>query len=168
MFNFIIRPRYRGNKVGVAMNIEELKKEYATQDNRLTAYPIYVTVQELVCIGVMADGYEVNCPCGDGEMHKIYRLNCMEGEYNSKEELINAYEEETEEKFNEADEEAIEELNCGYVWYPVEFFLTIKGAEEYMKANSHNHGKLRTYVHWFEDRNFEMRWLLKELGFRDK
>jgi hypothetical protein len=35
-----------------------------------------------------------------------------------------------------------------------------------MKANAHNHGKLRNYVKWFEDRNFEMRGLLKELGFK--
>jgi len=37
-----------------------------------------------------------------------------------------------------------------------------------MKANAHNHGKLRTYVHWFERRNFEMRELLEEIGFKVK
>ncbi len=35
-----------------------------------------------------------------------------------------------------------------------------------MKANAHNHGKLRTYVKHFERRNFEMRGLLKEIGFK--
>lgn len=34
--------------------LEALRKEYATQDNRATAYPIYITVQELVCIGIIA------------------------------------------------------------------------------------------------------------------
>ena len=34
------------------------------------------------------------------------------------------------------------------------------------EANAHNHGKLRTYVHHFERRNYEMRTLLKELGFK--
>lgn len=58
--------------------------------------------------------------------------------------------------------------NVGYIWTPVEFFLTIKGAEQYMRANSHNHGKLRTYVHWFERRNFEMRGLLEAIGFKTK
>jgi len=29
--------------------IEDLRIEYATQDNRMTAYPIYVQVQELNC-----------------------------------------------------------------------------------------------------------------------
>ena len=119
--------------------LEELKKEYETQDNRATAYPIYVTIQELVCIGVMADGYGVNCPYGDGETRT--------------------------EKIGEEDSET---ALMGYIWVDREFFLTIKGAEEYMKANAHNHGKLRTYVHHFERRNFEMVGLLKELGFKIK
>ena len=56
-------------------DIEELKKEYATQDARSTAYPIYVTVQELVCVGVFADGYSASCPYGDEEMKTEYRIN---------------------------------------------------------------------------------------------
>jgi hypothetical protein len=57
------------------MNIEELKKEYAEQDNRLTAFPIYVSVQELHCVGVMADGYSAVCPYGDGETRVEYKIN---------------------------------------------------------------------------------------------
>ena len=117
------------------MNLEELKQEYATQDNRATAYPIYVTVQELICIGVVAEGYSPNCPYGDGEV-KI-------------------------EKNEEGEKKCM-----GYIWHPVEFFLTIKGAKEYMKCNAHNHGKLRTYVHHMERRNFEMREFFQELGFK--
>ena len=147
------------------MDLEELKKEYATQDNRATAYPIYVTVQELVCIGIMDDNYSVICPYGDGEMRKVYRLPLMEGEFDTKEELAEAHLEDTGESVNSDD---IEELNCGYVWVDREFFLTIKGAEEYMKANAHNHGKLRTYVKHFERRNFEMRGLLEAIGFKVK
>ena len=145
------------------MNIEELKIEYANQDNRSTAYPIYVSVQELVCVGVMADGYSVNCPYGDGETKIRYRFvdgDCDEPEFNSEAELIGYYKDEgTSVKLRD-----IEEYRLGYIWHPVEFFLTIKGAEQYMKLNSHNHGKLRTYVHYFERRNFEMRELLEELG----
>ena len=149
------------------MNIEELKKEYAEQDNRSTAYPTYVTVQELVSIGVMAEGYSVNCPYGDGETKIEYRHPDFEESYDKREDLIKAICE-----YFTCDGEAqsqsyhIEELNIGYIWHPVEFFLTIKGAEEYMKANKHNHGELRTYVHHFERRNFEMRELLSELGFK--
>ena len=151
------------------MNLEELKSEYETQDNRITAYPIYVTVQELVCVGVMADGYSVNCPFGDGETITKYRLldgDCEAPEFNSMIELKKYYKEETD--LGEVKGRDIEEYQLGYIWTPVEFFLTIKGAEEYIKTNSHNHGKLRTYVHHFERRNFEMRGLLKELGFKVK
>ena len=154
----------------MSVKIEELKKEYASQDNRATAYPIYVTVQELVCIGVMADGYSV-CGC-DGENKTKYKHPDLEEGYDSEEELIKALgeycgDDEDRDKLN-SEIGNIEALNMGYVWIDVEFFLTIKGAEEYMKANAHNHGELRTYVKWFEDRNFEMRGLLTELGFKVK
>ncbi len=149
------------------MNLEELKKEYATQDNRFTAYPIYVTVQELFCVGVIQDGYSVHCPTGDGETLTKYRLNdgdCEAPEFDSEEELIKYYKKNDTEHIVGYND--IQEYQLGYIWIDVEFFLTIKGAEEYMKANAHNHGKLRTYVHHFERRNFEMRELLKELGFK--
>jgi hypothetical protein len=148
-------------------NIKQLIKEYETQDNRCTAYPIYVSVQEWHCIGVMADGYSVNCPFGDGETLTKHRMNdgdCEAPEFDSQEDLIKYY----KEQGMEIDEGNINEYQLGYIWTPVEFFLTIKGAEEYMKANAHNHGKLRTYVHHFERRNFEMRELLKTIGFKVK
>ena len=150
------------------MNLEKLKQEYATQDNRATAYPIYVTVQELVCIGVIADDYSVDCPYGDGETKIKYRHPALEGEYNSAHELREALSEEFEGDELEAKIQEEEKLNVGYIWHPVEFFLTIKGAKEYMRANAHNHGKLRTYVHHFERRNFEMRELLEMIGFKVK
>lgn len=149
------------------MEIEELKKEYAEQDNRSTAFPIYVTVQELRSVGVMADGYSASCPFGDGETRIEYRHeeDC-ELMFKSLDDLN---------KFLESDDNDgdykpsdFRELNVGYVWHPVEFFLTIKGAEEYMRANKHNHGKLRTYVNRFERRNFEMRELLEKMGFKIK
>jgi hypothetical protein len=65
------------------MNLEEFKKEYETQDNRGTAYPLYVMVQELVCIGVMADGYSVNCPYGDGENKTEYKHPALEGAFDT-------------------------------------------------------------------------------------
>lgn len=151
------------------MTIEELKKEYASQDNRCTSYPIYVTVQELFCVGLIEDGYSVNCPYGDGETVTKYRLTDGDSEapeFDSEEELIKYYKEKDDDR--RVGYSDIQEYQLGYIWHPVEFFLTIKGAEEYMKVNAHNHGKLRTYVKWFESRNFEMRGLLAELGFRVK
>lgn len=136
------------------MNLEELKKEYANQDNRATAFPIYVQVQELVFVGILEDGYSVHCPYGDGEERLEHDCeNCEEPCFDN-------------ESPDEEPENCDNDKLCGYIWHPVEFFLTIKGAEEYMKANAHNHGKLRTYVHRFERRNFEMNSLLKELGFK--
>jgi hypothetical protein len=147
------------------MNIEELKREYASQDNRATAWPIYVVVQELVCVGVIADGYSV---IGDGETKTEYRINndSEPDVCDTREQAIDLLKEEFEGAELEEAIEKIEEFNVGYIWMPVEFFLTIKGAEEYIKSNSHNHGKLRTYVKHFERRNFEMRELLKDIGFK--
>jgi hypothetical protein len=147
--------------------LEILKEEYATQDNRATAYPIYVTVQELVCIGVMADGYS---PSGDGIARKEYRINNDSDPdvCETKEEAIELLKESFDgDELQEAIDN-IEELNVGYLWVDVEVFLTIKGAEEYMKLNAHNHGEIRTYVKHFERRNFEMRELLNGLGFKIK
>lgn len=156
------------------MKLEQLKEEYANQDNRGTAYPIYVMVQELVCIGVMADGYSVNCPYGDGITKTEYVIN-----YDSEPDWVDSLEEAKEmlrEQYADDDKEEelriaienIQEINVGYIWHPVEVFLTIKGAKEYMQANKHNHGKLRTYVSHFERRNFEMRELLEEIGLKIK
>src|SRR5665213_3618984 len=148
------------------MNIEELKKEYATQDNRSTSYPIFVTVQELFCVGVMKEGYSVCCPYGDAETKTVYTLEGFEGEYDSKDEIKKMLKDDgNTPKEVQKEMENVEEYETGWIWVDREFFLTIKGAEEYMKANKHNHGKLRTYVNHFEHRNFEMCGLLKELGF---
>ena len=150
------------------MKIEDLKQEYATQDNRATAYPIYVTVQELVCIGVIAEGCSVNCPYGDGEIKLEHNCDtcekypCWEND-DCQDEPDHCSE---DDDCQDEPDHCSEDVRCGYIWHPVEFFLTINGAEEYMKANAHNHGKLRTYVHCFERRNFEMRNLLIDMGFK--
>lgn len=147
--------------------LEELKEEYKKQDNRGTAYPFYVQVQELICVGVMHDC----CPdVRQGETRIEFRHPDLDYGYCSedKQALIDAIREychdEPRETFEQMVEE-IEEYTIGYIWYPVEFFLTIKGAEQYMKDNKHNHGKLRTYISYFERRNYEMRDLLENLGF---
>jgi len=70
-------------------------------------------------------------------------------------------------EINEEPEHCIEDVPCGYIWHPVEFFLTIKGAEEYIKCNQHNHGKLRRYIACFGRRNYEMRELLNEIGLKE-
>jgi hypothetical protein len=147
--------------------LKVLKKEYESQDNRSTAYPIYVSVQELICIGVMRDGYSSICPYGDGGTRTEYSYEDYEGTFNSIEKIKEAIEFAGED-VSTFDDDLVEEFEVGYIWHPVEFFLTIKGAEEYMVANQHNHGKLRTYVHHFERRNYEMRELLEAINLNVK
>ena len=149
------------------MFLEKLKKEYKEQDNRGTAYPFYVAIQELVFVGVIADGYSVCCPYGDGITRIEYRHEGFpETTYENKQDLITEIYETYEYPETKNIINNIEEINCGYIWTDKEFFLTIKGAEEYIEANKHNHSKLRTYIKYFERRNFEMRKLLEDFGFK--
>ena len=156
------------NKDGTDSFLDELRLEYKMQDNRATAYPIYVTVQELVYVGVMADDCGVYCPYGDGETAISYRHPDFEDLYENESDLIEEMHTYYEDKDKVASEMSnIESLDIGYIWVDREFFLTIKGAEEYIKANGHNLGKTRTYVHHFSYRNKEMNKLFDELGLRE-
>ena len=149
------------------MNEEKLaalRKEYAEQDNRCTAYPIFVSVQELHCVGPMKEGYGASCPYGDDQTKTVYRFEDFEGEYQTKEEIIKFLKEDG----REDEAHKIEEFQLGYIWHSIQFFLTIKGAEAYIKANKHNHGELRTYVHYIALRNYEMRELLENIDFKTK
>jgi hypothetical protein len=125
--------------------MESLKYKYAKQDNRGTRWPIYVTVQELIPVGVFDDGYSV---IGDGETHIEYP--CEECGGNCMKRL----------------QHHPESVQVGYVWQDIEFFLTIDGANNFIALDKHNHGKLRTYVKHFSRRNFEMNNLLSDIGFK--
>ncbi|NJO50846.1 MAG: hypothetical protein HC840_16915 [Leptolyngbyaceae cyanobacterium RM2_2_4] len=147
--------------------LDKLKQIYATQDNRCTAYPIYVTVQELVFVCVAQDGYG-----SSGDTEEIYEYKHPKNDegttFKSKSdvrEYLKEYHELDGEELEDAMEDT-EELLCIYKYEDVEVFLTIEGAEEYIKADRHNLRSPRTYVKHFSRRNFEMRALLAELGFR--
>jgi hypothetical protein len=131
--------------------MEELKKEYENQDNRSTAWPIYVTVQELVPVGVIDEDYSI---LWNGE-ERYENSGCDSCDYDECDILDSNHEGCKQEK-----------VKVGYIWVDIEFFLTIKGAEEYIEYDKHNHGKLRTYVKHFSRRNFEMRKLLGDIGFK--
>ncbi len=141
------------DKIKSFFRMRALRKEYATQDSCGTAYPFYVTVQEYQCVGVIEDDYSPNgCDAG------IVMEHCCETcEHDP------CYDEDDGGK---EPEHCDQDLRVGYAWIPVEFFLTVKGAREYMRLNSHNHGKLRPYIKWFEYRNHEMRNLLKDVGIK--
>ena len=147
--------------------IKGLREEYKTQDNRITAYPILVLVQEQSCIGVMAEGYSVNCPYGDGETRTQYKHQDLEGCYESRDEIIAALGEyELESIELKIAIKQIEEINVGYIWHTVECFLTIKAAERYIQANAHNLYNPRTYVTHISYRNYEMTKLFEEVGLK--
>lgn len=122
------------------MKLQELIKEYETQDNRCTAYPIYVTVQSLrfVCV-----------------VDPLYAPSESNGDFYIQEE-------------ESSEDEYSEKVLCLYMYQDEEVFLTIKGAEEYLNANKHNLFRPRTYVKHFHRRNWEMRELLEEIGFKTK
>ncbi len=154
------------------MILEELKKEYMEQENRCTAWPFYVIVQEKFCAGVIGEGYDVNCPYGDGEAKMKYIAN-PGGEtsyFTSIEEAVislsEAYGDDLD-SLKDAVEE-IQEVNLGYIWRDVEIFLTVKGANEFIESDKHNHGELRTYIKPFHRKNHEMRGMLEEVGFKVK
>lgn len=152
--------------------LDTLKEEYSNQDNRATAYPIYVTVQKRFFVGMIEEGHSVCCPHGGGETNIEYIVdrNSDIQNFDSYKEAIQCILDDHED--NECEEaiseiENIKEVMCGYIWIDIEFFLTIKGAEEFMKSDSHNHRKLRTYVKCFNRKNYEMRDLLKTIGFKE-
>ena len=135
------------------MVLDELKLEYAKQDNLATAWPIYFTVQVLEPVGVIAEGYS---PIGDGETR--YEHNCED-----------CYSESCRRRSEDGEIDKCPEdkdVQVGYLWIDREFFLTRNGAEEYRRANKHNLGETRIYCKHFDRRNFEMNTLLKELGFK--
>jgi len=148
-------------------NLKELREEYATQDNRWTAYPIYVTVQSLVFVCVSKEGYDG----GDKTIITYRHPDYYSDDLHESEEEVRKYLEEYEELDGEELEEAMEEveaIHSVYKYEDVEVFLTIKGALEYIKKDGHNLHSPRTYVKHFSGRNSEMRALLAEMGFKVK
>ena len=148
--------------------IKKLRKEYETQDSRITAYPILVLVQEQTCIGVMADGYGVSCPYGDGETRIEYKHEALEETYKNKQEAIEALKEMVEPVVVKGAIDNLEEINVGYIWHTVECFLTVKAAERYIQGNAHNLYNPRTYVTHISYRNYEMTKLFEEIGLKTK
>jgi hypothetical protein len=62
----------------------------------------------------------------------------------------------------------IRQYSMGYIWYPVEVCFTLKAAHQYMKANAHNHGTLRTWIRPVERRNWELIEVMKFLQLKNK
>jgi len=129
-------------------DLDNLKKRYFNQDNTGTRYPIFVEVQELTFVGVINEEY-------DAGYDEIKYEHCCEECENKCEDF--SWDGSTPEHCDE-------DIPCAYKWIPIEFFLTAEGADEFIKADGHNHRKLRKYVRCFSRRNFEMNALMEFLG----
>ena len=148
------------------LKIEKMQNKYATQDNRGTAFPIYVTVQELQFACIFDNSYGHN---REGEIKFHYNYEDSDCDwFDSKDDCAKHVEEAGDSENVDSMINSIDEYPCLYLWTDVEFFLTIKAAEEFIKSNAHNMGRTRTYVKHFHRRNFEMRELLNLTGFRTK
>jgi hypothetical protein len=148
--------------------LKELKEEYETQDNCATAYPIFVTVQEKHCIGVLEENHSTVCPYGDGDTEIKYTHEDLEHDYDTEEDCFKELQNAIGPHEAEYEKDNIIEQNLGYIWVDREWFLTLKAAKQFMKNNSHHLGTSRTYTHHFNRRNFEMRELLENINFKVK
>ena len=173
--------------------IKQLQKEYYRQDNAATATPFVVEVQEKRSVGVMEE--DATC-CGsydsftatewtyedaEGEGFNSLReciisvlegqddTHCLENCERRANDLIFNYKTDELIKYMEQNMGVkIRKYSMGYIWYPVEFCFTLKAAQSYMKANSHNHGTLRTWIRPVERRNRELIEVMKFLQLKNK
>jgi hypothetical protein len=129
--------------------LKELVAETNSQDNAGTAYPIIVLVQELKPIGVMNDDYKLAC---DGITIEDPSEECR---------FCTGIGDECN-----PDDCPLDNNRMGYAWVTVTFCFTVKGAEDYFKANGHNHGELRTFIDHISDRNVELQNICKELKIK--
>lgn len=146
--------------------MKEKIEEYRKQDNACTAYPIYIAVQELQFVGVIDEEYG---HAGDCEI--VYEYSYADHEeapFKTKTECVENLREHMNGCSKKEIRDAIDsiyELPRLYRWTDIEFFLTHKGADEYLSMDNHNLGKTRKYVRHFSRKNLEMRELLEYAGF---
>lgn len=144
--------------------MKELINEYVNQDNACTAYPIYVALQELQFVCIFDESYGTN---SQGVIKYHYTYEDQEGWSDSKEECVDQLIEYMKGCTQEEIDRAINNINefaCFYMWIDIEYFLTKKGAENYLKLDRHNLGRTRTYIKHFSNRNKEMRKVLDFCG----
>ena len=151
------------------MEIEQIRKDYATQDNRATSYPIYVEVQEMKFIGVFDEDYS---PFGDGEIRYFYKHPHEDGcdePYENKEDLIEWLREYLEEsgEIEELEDqiEDIEELQSWHMYVTVEVFFTLQAADKFIEEMGGRLDKPRTWTNHFHRGNQEVRTILEHAGF---
>lgn len=133
------------------MEFDELKSRIQQNDNRCTALPYLLLLQE--------KRKYIAHPEYAHDAETIY-VEHLTGDYHreSSEEAMKAwgrsyYGEDHEELELDKDYEKFQE---GYYWHTVNVFLTDKGYEEHMELNRHNIGEHRTFgIHAFRNPEFD-------------
>lgn len=114
--------------------LKEIQHELKTQDNRITADPIFL-VEECIRIYGMDKSY------ADDDQIIWYHCDGMEADEDEK-----AILDELEENCEKI-EDCWKKVAFMDKWIPVQSFFTEKAALEYIERNKHRHsGKLRTYA----------------------
>lgn len=138
----------------------DLKKRITENDNRLTAFPYLLLLQEKREY-VTKEGY--------GHDTKVVYVENISGDYHQ-EESLSALEDwwndglEEDEKVTEwVEGENYEKHTVGYYWETVNVFLTDEGYKDHLAKNRHNLREHRTYgIHAF--RNEEIDEVYKLIG----
>ncbi|HJO93193.1 MAG TPA: hypothetical protein QF753_07325 [Victivallales bacterium] len=159
-----------GTKKGVKITpfIEKLQSKYAEQDNRMTAYPFCVTLSELVYIGTVDINHSLN---GNVIIKEEFEHYDFHNRYDNKEDLINDIRSDWEGSDKSQEEidnyiARIKQVKSVYIWKEIEWFLTVEGAKEYIKLSGQNKDDFNIYIRYINDKNKEIRRLLREIGFR--
>ena len=137
-----------------------------TQDNRATALPIWVAVQELKQVAVADQAYhEAGRRDYPGEetlwhyYHDDFRAEGFTQEEVLKE-VKEYFSEDYDDHYDEDSDVEEEMVLVQYRYIDVQYFFTVKEAEDYIARDRHNLNKPRTYVHHFSYKNTEIRPLL--------
>lgn len=142
-------------------HLKEFMQEYVSQDNRATAFPYVVHVQDLVqYVSPIGMNNNEDVPYSK-PLYEFKKFK--DGEYYTLEEIddviLGLREENAEDDAYEYEES---EYQYSYKYVAVETFFTVKAANEWITANIHNLNKPRTFIQ-AGHRNFEMKDLFKSL-----
>lgn len=120
------------------MEMKDIAQEMKTQDNRATARPYIIVLQERQSI-VVPEGhggdvlqYWSGRDCESFDSMEEFERVCLENEIEGEE----------KEKYKNS----LEPYWLKYYWEDKNWFFTYKGYERHLELNRHNYGKIRNYV----------------------
>lgn len=120
------------------MTIAEIGKLLKTQNNRFTAHPIFMVQEERTIYGIGAEY--------DPQIVWLYEDGCVRVDEKLASRLERMYHNLNSKYFMDDCPRGYRRVGYTTQWINVQPFFTERGAEEYIRVNGHNHGKLRIYV----------------------